>query len=880
MANQQFEDFDLTVERVGDLYRTRVIASQVGEVLGTPFSLSVLTVETGGRTLEPEVARGLGTRLFEAAFSGEVRKAFIRSRQHADERGRGLRLRLRLSSVPELATLPWELLYSPSEGGFLSLRVPIVRYVETRKPGPISREPGPLRVLTVLDPLKRSFRNAEWEWGGLRQRLESSVPHGQLVLDHLSAATPEALYKRLQQEDFHVLHFAGHDRYEGAGAAGMDLEPFGIKELSGVLRDNPVGLVVLNAARTATPAKLVEPLIQQGVSTIVDLPLHKATGARFNTELYRGLAEGVTVDTAVSNARQTLYLGNSGSDWGAPAVYTSLPTGHSFGIPEYGGGFRETTRSIRSPERSISFGGIAAKPTGGEPSGGEDVPPPPPPPSSAPFLPPQPQIRFLQGRFPTRVRLADTATLQVRIALAPGKERNAPLREIVVPAEGLDAMLVVYARGFEVLEGDHRPVKIPFSADSDWVPFTLKAARTGIHDLDVTAYTKDGAFLGSLSLEVTVDEYLPTGESHNYQQPLRRRLAEDEITLTIRYDDVNRIYRFQLGLQMRDGKPVPLDEVPGQRLQQTPVDAVESLVRGLNEIAKGYSKFTAEQSRIWLRNKGIDLWQSFIPQELQRQFWNLQGRIKKILIVSDIQGDPVPWELLYPFQRGTSNDAGFLAEQFLVSRWVSPADPPASQLHLGNAAFVEPRTGSPLPQAEQEINNIRGLMRQRGIGTGNPVGDLTSLLDLLNAGGFNLLHFACHNSYKSAEISMGGSPFQPVFLREHQGRYASAAPLVFINACRSDVQMPSYTSLEGWARAFLATGVGAFIGTLWEVRDETAAQFAEEFYRSLLGTGPMETGPKTLGEALMAARKAVRDVPGDPTWLAYTLYGDTAAAVV
>jgi CHAT domain-containing protein len=116
-----------------------------------------------------------------------------------------------------------------------------------------------------------------------------------------------------------------------------------------------------------------------------------------------------------------------------------------------------------------------------------------------------------------------------------------------------------------------------------------------------------------------------------------------------------------------------------------------------------------------------------------------------------------------------------------------------------------------------------------------------------------------------------GQPFEPVFLEQHAGRFAG--PLVFLNACRTDGQAPMYTTVEGWAASFLRAGAGAFIGSLWEVVDTSAATYAQQFYQSALAGA-------TLGEAARQARDAIRDNPADPTWLAYTLYADPAATVI
>lgn len=85
--------------------------------------------------------------------------------------------------------------------------------------------------------------------------------------------------------------------------------------------------------------------------------------------------------------------------------------------------------------------------------------------------------------------------------------------------------------------------------------------------------------------------------------------------------------------------------------------------------------------------------------------------------------------------------------------------------------------------------------------------------------------------------------------------------------------MPEYTQMMGWAEQFMAAGAGAFVGTLWAVRSDSATNFAEAFYGEL-------TNGKSLGEACrLARREAARD-PSDPTWLAYSVYGDPAAQAV
>ena len=184
--------------------------------------------------------------------------------------------------------------------------------------------------------------------------------------------------------------------------------------------------------------------------------------------------------------------------------------------------------------------------------------------------------------------------------------------------------------------------------------------------------------------------------------------------------------------------------------------------------------------------------------------------------------------------------------------------------------FVLPDNAPPTASAE-----VQALQAVLG---GKPLRDVTPLLDVLERGDFGVLHFAAHNVYQpdyltSSYVPLGQKHFDQTFVGPaFQGKFRARSPIVFMNACRSDAMAPSYTALSGWARSFVTAGAGAFVGSLWEVRDGSATHFAQQFYRSLLAGA-------TLGDAMTAARKAIQADAGDPTWLAYTLYGNPAATI-
>ena len=157
------------------------------------------------------------------------------------------------------------------------------------------------------------------------------------------------------------------------------------------------------------------------------------------------------------------------------------------------------------------------------------------------------------------------------------------------------------------------------------------------------------------------------------------------------------------------------------------------------------------------------------------------------------------------------------------------------------------------------------------------ISSLTPLQDLIADGNFGLLHFACHNAYNPGAgsfIALDNVRFTPMLMTTAAINkvLARSAPTIFINACRSAGLAATYNQLDGWATKFLEAGAAAFIGSLWAVSDGAAREFAQELYGQLQAGCP-------LGTAVMRARQAAAAQPDDPTWLAYTVYGNPRATI-
>jgi CHAT domain len=468
-----------------------------------------------------------------------------------------------------------------------------------------------------------------------------------------------------------------------------------------------------------------------------------------------------------------------------------------------------------------------------------------------------PRRRRMVGQCPDTVLVGETFSLLVRIGVSEG---GAELKSFTVPAGGLDILLVLHAPGLRVLGGERQTLRVPAEGDSEPSMFELVADSPGARKISITAW-QDGSYLGELQVELTAFADAPASRPQSVRAELSREIVDGAVTLVVRYDPARNAYRFQF-----HDIDNPREEV--HALSNPPGPLVEELVNELDRLAEGRTGYSAGETRDYLQDAGARLWQQLLPQRVRDQFWERQNRIRQLTIIAD--GDAVPWELLYPMDPG--HDAGFLVEQFPVTRDLFDRPPLVRSLRLHPARFVLP-PDSP-EAAGDEIAGLRHLL-QAGQSPEAVLSEFTPLRRLISQGGFGLLHFACHNSFSpvgGSSISLGNQPFTVTNMQTARINRSllSSTPVIFLNACRTAGLAATYNGLDGWAEAFMQAGAGAFVGSLWSVTDGAAREFAQEFYHQLREGLP-------LGEAVTKARGSAASQPGDPTWLAYTVYGDPSA---
>jgi CHAT domain len=475
-----------------------------------------------------------------------------------------------------------------------------------------------------------------------------------------------------------------------------------------------------------------------------------------------------------------------------------------------------------------------------------------------------PADRFLTGILPERTPLDARLSLLVRITLAGVRGSSAVMKAFPVSPAGTSVTITVSAPGLRSLGDLEQDLTVPFAADSEPVRFGFRADRVGLHTVEIRAFA-GGTCLGELALQISVETGAAVEEGRPRTAPMAGLAAEPgEVTLQVSRTSGGG-YSFQLLSEAL--YPVVLID----RLAGDPARVVQKIVAELRLMSKGQSPYsTAAHARNRLRALGTELWADVVPEAIRGQFWAQRDRIKLFTIASDM--DTVPWELVYPVD--LENEDGFLVEQFPVVRRVY-GQGRARVLRLqGGAGFIVPPR--PPDDALDEVASVRGILPANVANRGVEAG-LTEVLELLAAVP-SVLHFAGHSAFTEEDgsvITLNGGPLRPDDLSyaRQKRAFAAVSPLVFLNGCRTAGEIAGFAQMNGWAEKFMGAGAGAFIGSLWAVRSSSAKVFAEEFYRELVSR------QQPLGIASLRARQAIAADSGDPTWLAYTVYGNPSACV-
>ncbi|MFX0113993.1 MAG: CHAT domain-containing protein [Candidatus Hodarchaeota archaeon] len=402
MGQLFYLDFEIKIERKQKHYNAQVLRSPAGEASNSfelPFSedrLELLILKLGRprsstrriHSEEMKAAFELGGALFKAVFSGELLACLRSSLDEAyHHEGLGLRLKLRLQDVPELADLPWEFLFDPSLDHFFaqSNQTPIVRYIEMpRRIRALTINP-PLQLLVMISsPTDYTRLNVEREKSLLLDALDPLHKEKKVQIEWLEPATLNAL-QRCSRDNFHVFHFIGHGGFDKKTEEGvLVLEDIqgrgwiaGAQRISTILHDyRSLRLAVLNSCEGARNSRndpfagVATSLIRKGIPAVVAMQFEITDEAAitFASEFYAALVSGYPVDTSVAEARKAIFAQPNDLEWGTPALYMRTPDGVLFNLAQISSEEKTPSLSFKpeaqvkehkiSPQVKVSLPGV------------------------------------------------------------------------------------------------------------------------------------------------------------------------------------------------------------------------------------------------------------------------------------------------------------------------------------------------------------------------------------------------------------------------------------------------------------------------------------------------------------------------------------------
>ena len=516
--------------------------------------------------------------------------------------------------------------------------------------------------------------------------------------------------------------------------------------------------------------------------------------------------------------------------------------------------------------------------------------------------------RFANVIFPATVLVTQQAVpLIVHVAQVHSQQSVISADEAKMTLKVGDLTIVVQAEGFALVgsmggqpaSGDSggRVVKVEAERDCEPTIFLLAPQSTGEKRINVyidqfgrNILTR--AFQVMVVAELATVQALPSVavDPQPVESPVRGADAPPpDLELRVMLSGDRRRLSFMLhggpDYNFRSmGETDPLPDEPRVFLQPI-FDRLSGLAR---RSAAARSSDETAAAKKELADIGANLFERLFTTALKEEYGKTIRKKyagKALLITSD---EPwIPWEVARPFAVDDTGDILYddppLCEMFRLSRWLTGRGAP-DQVAMKQGVWVAPADN--LQAAQAESNYFDELHRQQWqVSLSGPLTKAADVQARFQSKDTQLFHFACHGNFDATNpdnsmIKLEGGFLSPsqIGVQARAGLLATK-PVVFLNACYAGQVGFGLTGLGGWAEKFLQSGASAFIGSLWEINDKLAAQFAQEFYNRLWGLGGEVAVP--LGQAFHEARMAIKATDeANPTWLAYVLYGDPQGQVL
>ena len=293
----------------------------------------------------------LGEIMFRAAFPAEIGEKFVELLRTKKERPVLIGLHFQGNAERSLVTLPWEHLYVPqgeeAAGMYLAREsyVSLVRCREDELDTSDSVQRRELSTLVIGVEPPRSVageEEADFDPQVVRdvttdaKKLEQLG--GGLTVEVVEGAEAEALAAGIDERDDQVIHVVSYGYFRRRAGERQRTEEvvaeFTFDVLADLIRQRNPQLVILQLLeaerqRVAADFALLAPiLVAQGIDHVIayQYPVSRWAASKFNATLYKALAAGSSVDDAVQQARNSVWLSDQGTRaFISPALFVARP---------------------------------------------------------------------------------------------------------------------------------------------------------------------------------------------------------------------------------------------------------------------------------------------------------------------------------------------------------------------------------------------------------------------------------------------------------------------------------------------------------------------------------------------------------------------------
>ena len=280
-----------------------------------------------------------GIQLFEILFDASLEKIFRQSIDHVREQGCALRVVLQVDD--SVVDVPWEYLFDRERASFLALspETSIVRLANTVH---ATRPHAPIDVLRVLvmgaSPTGTANLDLEAEHRSIETQLRTSALRHAVQLNFVNGGTLAALHKALEEFEPHIFHFTGHGKWDDDlddgvvlfEARGRRQQAVTGRNLGVLLNRSSMRLAIFNSCDGGRVSKsdrfagIAPSLVAQGVPAAIGMQFRfdDQAASTFGSTLLKELAQGNSIDDALTTARTAVFSIPNDVEWATP-VFTS-----------------------------------------------------------------------------------------------------------------------------------------------------------------------------------------------------------------------------------------------------------------------------------------------------------------------------------------------------------------------------------------------------------------------------------------------------------------------------------------------------------------------------------------------------------------------------